>query len=447
MRFNEIYFSGAEQVESEGFVVKDILRTGEWKVIPTSGGVVNKPLKIVKDGKSNPLEGVISMQELVDNFNAKILDRVQIPLSDDNSDHKNITRLNTGFVRELWIEEDGDVAKLKAKLEFTEPEVKDKVLRGTYADVSCGIPWQINTRGQKHGPILEHVCITNRPFIDGLGPFLAASDNVDEGDASVDHFANEEADLSEFEIKPNGRFIIFDHVNGYITSTDSLTETQGLSWSNQSAWSNSSQGVKITFTPKAQVEEPAPEAEATPEVPPAPVVPVDTDPLRAAQRVREARLNKQTQIEGDKMTALSIEDIKGLELSDDKKAALSTVLEENERLRKSQREARVEARIAELNELGLKDRPGALKLYRSVFLADDDAPAAVLLSDDGKSEKGYTATELLDTFIDALKGESGVVLSDQHFESGNDDRPPADPSKERSVEERLEEMKQALGQV
>ena len=48
------------------------------------------------------------MAELVENFKANAIPNVQIPLSDDDDDHKNIAAVNTGFVRDLWIEDDED---------------------------------------------------------------------------------------------------------------------------------------------------------------------------------------------------------------------------------------------------------------------------------------------------------------------------------------------------
>ena len=59
-------------------------------------------------------QGVIAMSELVSNFEAGAIQNPQIPLSDDDNDHKNLTRLNTGFVRGLWIE-DKPVAVQNAK--------------------------------------------------------------------------------------------------------------------------------------------------------------------------------------------------------------------------------------------------------------------------------------------------------------------------------------------
>ena len=184
----EIHFATGAVEESEGFVVKEILRTGEWPVIPTAGGMVKKPLKVIRDGTSSKEDGVIAISELMSNFKAGIPQRVQVPLSDEDNDHKNTTRLNTGFVRDLWILDETDTSKLVAKIQFTEPDVRDKVLRGTYDDVSCGIPWNMKVRGQQFGACLEHVCITNRPFIDGLGPFLAMSDGDQHVKVEIAHF-------------------------------------------------------------------------------------------------------------------------------------------------------------------------------------------------------------------------------------------------------------------
>jgi hypothetical protein len=186
--YAEVHLAGTEQKEIEsGLVRKEVLRTGHWPVIPTSSGLKKKPLTILRDGKSDKDAGIISLQELVDNFK-KVGQRVQIPLTDDDSDHKNKIRLNTGFVTNLFIVDDENGSKLVADMDFTEPDVKDKVLRGTFADVSCGIPWEFSSRGQKHGAYLEHVCITNRPFIDGLGGFLALSDHG-ENQPEVIHFS------------------------------------------------------------------------------------------------------------------------------------------------------------------------------------------------------------------------------------------------------------------
>jgi hypothetical protein len=170
-----IHMAGAPARSSGRYVRKAILRTGTWPVTPTTTGTMDRPLRIVRDGKSDASTGTIALAEVVENFKAGAVQNVQIPLTDDEQDHKNLTRLNTGFVRDLWIVDEAGGSTLIAAMEFTDPDVRAKVLNGTYADVSCGIPWRLTSRGRNFGSTLEHVALTNRPFIDGLGPFLAAS--------------------------------------------------------------------------------------------------------------------------------------------------------------------------------------------------------------------------------------------------------------------------------
>src|SRR5262245_19714221 len=125
----EIHLAGAEVAERDGKVIKEIMRTGEWSVIPTAAGTLDHPLRITKKGKSDSSTGTIAMEELVENFKAGAIPKPQVPLSDEaNKDHKNLTRLNTGFVTDLWIQESDDNdedARLVAEIDFTEPDVTD----------------------------------------------------------------------------------------------------------------------------------------------------------------------------------------------------------------------------------------------------------------------------------------------------------------------------------
>ena len=146
------------------------------------------------------------------------------------------------------------------------------------------------------------------------------------------------------------------------------------------------------------------------------------------------------------MAQLSNEELERLELSDETRAALSDVLKENAELKARQREASVDKRIDELKELGLNERPSALKLYRDVMLSDDGGPAVILLSDEGQEKKQLSAVEILDQFIVAIKGsDEKVALSDQALVTGDDDKPPADASAELSVEDRVAKAKAELG--
>ena len=484
---SEIHFATGAVEESEGLVVKEILRTGEWPVIPTAGGLIKKPLRVIRDGTSSKSDGVISMSELLTHFKAGIPHRVQVPLSDEaNNDHKNTTRLNTGFVRDLWITDEGDSSKLVAKIHFTEPDVREKVLRGTFDDVSCGIPWDLKVRGQQFGACLEHVCITNKPFIDGLGPFLALSDGEEHVEVAIAHFgalATADSESQETETEPT------EPPDGETAPEETETETEtppsahdavppsfnelrvmvigalqlqlGLGSDYEVAdirgetaivrnriadvtwtvpFTFEQDGRKLSVAPIADWVQEEGQTDAEPP-------PTQLSELERARQLRELRLSQPstTSKGGQPMSTLSLD---GVELSDEQRAAIQNVLDENAKLKGENREAQVEKRIAELSDLGLNERPGALKLYRSVFLSDDGGAAIVLLADDGKEKERLTALDILDRFIEAVKGSDGkVVLSDQALVSGNDIKPPntAEGEGQKPLEERVAEAKSALG--
>ena len=168
--------------------------------------------------------------------------------------------------------------------------------------------------------------------------------------------------------------------------------------------------------------------------------------LEAAQQLREIRLSDVPAITKMEENMLQgREELDRLDLSDEQRAAFQSILDENATLSASARESDAEKRISELEEMGLKERPGFLKLYREVMLSDDGGAAVVLLSD-GEDKEKLTAIEILDRALDALKTDEGqVALSDQALVSGNDNPPPADASEELALDDRVAEVKKALG--
>ena len=79
-------------------------------------------------------------------------------------------------------------------------------------------------------------------------------------------------------------------------------------------------------------------------------------------------------------------------------------------------------------------------------MLSDDGGAAVVLLSDGEDKEKLTAIEILDRALDALKTDDGqVALSDQALVSGNDNPPPADASEELALDDRVSEVKKALG--
>lgn len=526
-KLNELFFSGGtteemEDTDDRKLLKKAILRTGKWDVTPTGLGKLPKPLTIVKEGMSDPEKGIISLSEVVENFKAGAKSNVGIPLSDTGKDHHptSKTKTNTGFVRDVWMEEGPDgVTYLYGAMEFTEPEVYEKVLRGTYADVSSGLPWQRRRGDKLFGCHLDHVVLTNDPFIDNLGPFepMAFSDDGDTAVADIEvntfvpegHEAAAKKDDDEEEEKtdqpqggnadpetePKGESTdkpVWDEAQSYLKRRESvsmgLRKQLGLSADykvedigpNAAVVSNEvasmvwivpfdADGDELKLAAFAdwkvkdvgtEEEEPQKEEEGskTVEASSTPLFASSGDKeLDEARRLRELRLGQSNSNKsgGSDMakqpaTTFSLDALDGVELSDEQRSALESVLNENQDLRKKNREKEADARIVELSdpegEYKLGDKPGFLKLYRQIMLSDDGGPAMVLLSDDGDEKERLTGTEILDRALDALKGESGVELSDQHLDTGNNKKPPKDASKEKqSLEERVAAAKADLG--
>lgn len=184
---------GVAVVERDDLIYKEVLREGEFRFTPTVDGVKPVPFRVIRTGPSSQRDRTISIQDVVDSFKNKAYEHVQVPLADkQNADHEDYARLNTGFVDELKVV-DGDDGKARvvAGIRFTEPDVKEKVQRGTLANVSSGI-WFDRVRpsdGAKFPAAMRHVCITNTPFQDNLKPFGVAMSEADGVDAPDESFS------------------------------------------------------------------------------------------------------------------------------------------------------------------------------------------------------------------------------------------------------------------
>lgn len=176
----EVYLSNGDAAEErEGLIWKTIAKEGTWKYSPGPGQKpIPRPLTFVKEGKSNTKDLVVSIEELKSNFYSGAKQHVTVPLT-----HEDNVLDNTGFIREMKIEEDEDgKALLKAGIEFTEPKVKEKVLRKSIADISSGIHFDYVKKdtGNKYTAIVAHAALTNNPWLNGMKPFeINASENVE----------------------------------------------------------------------------------------------------------------------------------------------------------------------------------------------------------------------------------------------------------------------------
>lgn len=490
--YHEIHFAGAKVEERDGKLLKGILRTGHWDVTPTPQGKLAKPLTITRDGKSDPGKGIISLSEIVENFKSKKpIKRVQMPLSfkknDDHIKDGNLTAANTGFVDDIWIvDDDNGGSQLIAACDIRKPDVREGVLQGTIEDVSSGIPFH-----PVYGAFLEHVCHTNTPFVDGLRGWITASDDApgvmenveiihhvlpteeeievegdETGDTSVDgDKPEEEGDKKNLTFKEilnvtqtalhslpgiNTTYTVEDADSDHIVV---YNQTSNTTWTVPYTIQTGGVYSVAGFEDWAIVEgegEKEPEAE-TPSIPSIDLPPTGDADFDAARSTREMRLaasdtNSTTGKENGVTTVLTTEGLDRLELSDEARAAVQTLLDDNAKLSATNRETEVDSRIEELKGWGFSDRPGFLKLYRQIALSDDGGPAAILLSDDGSDTKErVTSRTILDRAIDALVGsEQKITFSDQHVESGNDEKPPVTDGEKRPLQERVAEAKSFL---
>jgi hypothetical protein len=401
---HELHFGGeAPEKVSEKRFRKAILRTGKWLFTPTASGPKKRPLSIVRDGTSDPEKGVIALSELVENFQAKALPYVPLTLSDGEREHPTdkakLTQWGKGFVRNLFIQDEADgTSKLMADIDVTEPEVAEKLERQTIADCSSGIPFGIvrKTDGKIFNAVLEHVALTNNPYVDDLGPFAIAAS--DDHPVEVENYseAPDDAEDDNDIIDPAlGKQLSFRQIQ--TGAQDALVQQLALSsdYRVEDVTSDSltitNEIAKTTWTVPYKIEEDEKivlsaidgwetvEDEGKVEPSRVSATPRQLTELEKAQRLRELRSpqNGNDTTGGVQMTGSTIpgvEALEGVELSDEARASIQSVLDENARLKARTRESECDTRLGELKELGFENRPGFLKLYRQVFLSDDGGP-------------------------------------------------------------------------
>ncbi len=174
----ELYFTDTNSTEdSDGLVWKTFLREGTWAYSPGSSLKSPRPMTITASGPSDPKKLSISMAEIKKNFDAGAIQHVTVPLNHDDKVHEN-----TGFVKKLRFgKDDAGRATLEAAIDFTEPDIKAKIDRGTIPNVSGGIHLNYidKEKGKKFNVALGHLALTPKPWLQGMTPFgVKASENL-----------------------------------------------------------------------------------------------------------------------------------------------------------------------------------------------------------------------------------------------------------------------------
>lgn len=151
--------------EHNGLVWKAICKTGTLALSPGPGQIdVEKPLELTPE----------LFSELKASVDEKAFPYVTVPTT-----HTNGLLENTGYVQDVAIKASDDpndppgTQVLWAAIGFTEPEIEEKVKRGTIPDTSVGVKFNYRNKrtGKQYKAALEHVALTHQPWVDGLTPF------------------------------------------------------------------------------------------------------------------------------------------------------------------------------------------------------------------------------------------------------------------------------------
>jgi len=425
---SEVYLAGTEAEERDDLVWKEILHEGKWDLTPDglTGLPVERPMEVVLSGTDvNEDHVVVGMQDVIDAFDEGAIPHVTVPVQTDAlSEHGNKTMQNTGFVRKLEIRDRADGKKaLYAGHEFTEPDVGEKVLRGTIPDTSAGLLFGYREKktGKEFPVVLEHNALTHKPWIAGMEPFgVFASENRDNLD-----------------------------VTSLALGSEPPTETNDASGENG--------GTGEPAAPAAGAGSTGSRARHR--------SPTESDKLRAAQSRRDLQLAREdddTPRGGDGMaedgsngngegTALE-----GLELSEEVRERVENQLSErDERINKLEgevRDRRVHDTIERYKKMGLGEWPGFLKKVRALMLSDDGGTALLLSEErDGETVKERaTVSQVVEQLVSSIPKDEDtgkIKFGDQLLGSVSlaEETKPKEDEDEATQDEKSEAAADFLG--
>ena len=117
-------------------------------------------------------------QEVANNFDAKVIDHVPVPLN-----HTDDVAANTGELVAVEVGDDG----LYGILEIRDWQTIDKIENGVIFDVSISFDWNyVDTEnGDEHGPVLLHVALVNNPYLKGMSGFEKTEDQLAKEEAEA----------------------------------------------------------------------------------------------------------------------------------------------------------------------------------------------------------------------------------------------------------------------
>jgi hypothetical protein len=179
--YSDIQLDEPTEETDDGLIWAPIARSGMLATRPgPNGEKLDQPLIFVP-GRSEDQRKEIGLQDIYDSFKDKAIEYVTLPLS-----HENKVLENTGYIKDLKIIDSAKSPGEKVLMgghQFTEPDVKGKVERGTIPSRSSGLlyDYKNTTTGKVYPIALDHVCLTPKPWMGGMEPYGSA----DLGDRTI----------------------------------------------------------------------------------------------------------------------------------------------------------------------------------------------------------------------------------------------------------------------
>ncbi len=487
----EIFLSGGKTSETDDLVWKDILREGEWAYRPGAGGKpVPVPLRVVAGKATSDKE--IGMADLIASFDEQALDHVTVPTT-----HADKPEENTGFVKKLKIEDRNGKKSLQAGIEFTEPDIKGKALRGSIANTSAGVVFNYVKKdtGKTYDQVLGHVALTNKPWINGMKPFGMSEEFTFSEDEIIPLFLQDvvwdrskalssvrdkvsqamrglEGDPFVIDVTPS-KALVAKFTDGkeqsYVVPFQ-ITDNE-VEISSQDNWISASQEWVETslsdetsnidrfkkLPPESQKELGVDKLfaqdlseEGTPTQGAIKSDPEDIGGIKLGDTQKETPAPGAPSDPAPEVVGLSEDKVRELIEAETKEAKEEAVAlsESNEVLRKQLHEMKVEKRITELSDSGFKHVPGLLAEIRNLYLADSGKDILTLSEDtDGKtSEVSLSVSKVIDRIVNAMPktDDNKIDFSEMALVTDDTNRPDPTPDVE-DVEVKAAELAEDLG--
>ncbi len=470
-QLSEVYLADGTTDEGEnGLIWKEILREGEWAYRPGPGQKpIPVPLKVVS-GKANS-RTEIGMADLLEAFNEGAVDHVTVPTSHEDRPHEN-----TGHVRALKKILVEGKAKLLAGIEFTEPDIKSKVLRHSIANTSAGIIFDYVKKdtGKDYGQVLGHVALTNKPWINGMEAFGMSPevDIVFSDENTVGLVLSEGPEeeylvaLSADEIESLENLYLKDFTANRrreLASKGHALPDGSFPVENEQDLRNAISAfgrAKNKEAAKRHIIKRAKALGKTNLLPDDWKVSLSDDNEKEATEVSMAESKEEGKTEETRQEETSTNPAPDAVISEETRQELFSEFAEKfkaekeadkaekESLRKKVHAMEVDARIGELKEEGFSEYPGLLKEIRNVMLADTGTESLTLSEtvDGEEKEVSLSVSGAVERIIAALPKQDGKVnFGEQHSSTDDKNRPEVNPNEDKSVEEKVALAAEELG--